>query len=153
MPKAESAAVATLAKARAAFSAYKGHFTRALKTFDRQVALVLAAEPTAQAVAALETSHDTFVTRYNKASAALDDLIDATIAAEEDDHTIDERDALDDEYSKVEEVYLDAASRLSRGLRRAQAILCSAAGACGGINTVQLVEEEAVDALPSVNTS
>jgi hypothetical protein len=88
MPKTESAAVAALAKARAAFSAYKGHFTRALKTFDRQVALVLAAEPTAQAVAALETSHDTFVTRYNKASAALDDLIDATIAAEEDDsHT------------------------------------------------------------------
>jgi hypothetical protein len=153
MPKAETtAAVAALAKARAAFSAYKGHFTRALKTFDRQVALVLASEPTSQAVAALETSHDTFVTRYNRASAALDDLIDATIAAEEDDHTIDERDALDDEYSKVEEVYLDAASRLSRGLRRAQAILCSAAGACGGINTVQLVEEEAVDALPSVNT-
>jgi hypothetical protein len=82
MPKAESEAVAALAKARAAFSAYKGHFTRALKTFDRQVALVLAAEPTSQAVAALETSHDTFVTRYNKASKALDDLIDATIAAE-----------------------------------------------------------------------
>jgi hypothetical protein len=85
MPKTESEAVAALAKARAAFSAYKGHFTRALKTFDRQVALVLAAEPTAQAVAALETSHETFVTRYNKASKALDDLIDATIAAEEDD--------------------------------------------------------------------
>jgi hypothetical protein len=142
MPKTESEAVAALAKARAAFSAYKGHFTRALKTFDRQVALVLAAEPTSQAVAALETSHETFVTRYNKASKALDDLIDATIAAEEDDaHTIDERDALDDEYSKVEEVYMDAASRLSRGLRRAQAPAAAAAAPAAAGAAANVVRE------------
>jgi hypothetical protein len=142
MPKAESEAVAAFAKARASFAAYKGHFTRALKTFDRQVALVLAAEPTSQAVAALETSHETFVTAYNKASKALYDLIDATIAAEEDDsHTIDERDALDDEYSKVEEVYMDAASRLSRGLRRAQAPAAAAAAPAAAGAAANVVRE------------
>jgi hypothetical protein len=122
MPKTESEAVATVAKARASFAAYKGHFTRALKTFDRQVALVLSTEPTAQAVTALDKAHETFLDRYDKACKALDGLIDASIAAgEADDHTDDERDALDDGYSKVEEVFMDAASRLSRGVRRAQA--------------------------------
>jgi hypothetical protein len=128
MPKTESEAVATVAKARASFAAYKGHFTRALKTFDRQVALVLSTEPTAQAVTALDKAHETFLDRYDKACKALDGLIDASIAAgEADDHTDDERDALDDGYSKVEEVFMDAASRLSRGVRRAQAPTAAAA--------------------------
>jgi hypothetical protein len=128
MPKTESEAVATVAKARASFAAYKGHFTRALKTFDRQVALVLSTDPTAQAVTALDKAHETFLDRYDKACKALDGLIDASIAAgEADDHTDDERDALDDGYSKVEEVFMDAASRLSRGVRRAQAPTAAAA--------------------------
>jgi hypothetical protein len=127
MPKSEASAAASsapadLAKARAAFSAYKGHFTCALQVFDRQVALVLVAKPTPQAVAALETAHEDFLIRYSKMSKALDDNMDATIAAGEDsDRTIAECDALYDDYSKVEEVYMDANLRLSRQIRRAQA--------------------------------
>jgi hypothetical protein len=107
--------------------------------FDRQVALVLAAEPTSQAVAALETAHEDFIARYTKTSKALDDLVDATIAADEDNsHTIDERDALYEDYSKVEEVYMDANSRLSRQMRRAQApaaaaVAPAAAGAAANV--------------------
>jgi hypothetical protein len=142
MPKTESEAVATVAKARASFAAYKGHFTRALKTFDRQVALVLSTDPTAQAVTALDKAHETFLDRYDKACKALDGLIDASIAAgEADDHTDDERDALDDGYSKVEEVFMDAASRLSRGVRRAQAPAAAAVAPAAGGAAANVVRE------------
>jgi hypothetical protein len=139
MPKTEPS---PLAKANAAFGAYKGHFTRALKVFDRQVALVLASELTSQAVAALETAHKDFINRYNKTSKALDDLVDATIAADEDDsHTIDKRDALYDEFSKVEEVYMDATSHLSRQMRRAQAPAAAAAAPAAAGAAANVVRE------------
>jgi hypothetical protein len=91
MPKTDPGASAAddaataLAKARASFAAYKGHVTRSAKVFDRQVKLVLGAEPTPQSISALETAHNDFLTRYNKASAALDVFQDAVIAAGTDD--------------------------------------------------------------------
>jgi hypothetical protein len=102
-------AATVLAKARASFVAYKGHVTRSAKVFDRQVALVLGAEPTPQSVSALETAHNDFLTRYNKASAALDVFQDAVIAAGADDgRANDERDALYTNFEKVKEAFVDA---------------------------------------------
>jgi hypothetical protein len=142
MPKTDPGASAAddaatvLAKARASFAAYKGHVTRSAKVFDRQVKLVLGAEPTPQSVSALETAHNDFLTRYNKASAALDIFQDAAIAHGADDgRADDERDALYEDFEQVEEAFVDANARLSRQMRRAHAPAAAAAAPpAGGAN-------------------
>jgi hypothetical protein len=82
-------AIEFAAKCHTSFATYKGHLTRAVKVFNQQVALIVVAKPI---TAELEDAHADVKLHWKKVEAALNDLIDGSIAAgltAEDDESFD----------------------------------------------------------------
>jgi hypothetical protein len=121
-------AVDQVARSRASLAAYKGHLTRAETNFDRQAALVLAAEPTTHAVAALETAYEEVNDRWKKVRAVFDDLFDAD--PDEADRYNRDRDEYEDKVTAVRAKFMEAHNRVFRRMSGPRA--APAAGAAGG---------------------